>query len=282
MPARSRWSRVVDPRRPVDRAALGHRAGRHDLSAGGARRRGAMGPRPGAARRRRPRRSPTISSSPSRSTRSASTAPPTSSPSSSCSLVALVTSRLAAGIREPGAACRGPRRAQRDHRRLRRGACCRAAARRTSRGAACAELRRLFDCNAMLVGGLPAPRVVAAVPTGNRLTPSDIAAAALAIETGEPAGRGTPRHPAGRMAVPPGPLAARRCSPRRASRATTARRRSARTSCRCSTNLLDQLALALERARLEGEARDVRRGARARPAARGAAVVDRPGRRRRG
>src|SRR5439155_4196366 len=37
---------------------------------------------------------------------------------------------------------------------------------------ACAELRYLFDCNAMLVGGLPEPRVIAAVPEGNRLTPS--------------------------------------------------------------------------------------------------------------
>ena len=34
---------VFDAGRPVDRAALGHRAGRHDLSARGARRRGACG-----------------------------------------------------------------------------------------------------------------------------------------------------------------------------------------------------------------------------------------------
>lgn len=58
---------------------------------------------------------------------------------------------------------------------------------------ACIELRRLFRCNAMLVSGLPTPEIVAAVPAGNRLTPSDVAAAALCIEDGVPAGRGTSR-----------------------------------------------------------------------------------------
>src|SRR5690242_5613277 len=53
---------------------------------------------------------------------------------------------------------------------------------------ACAELNRLFGCNAILVSGLPLPRVLAVVPAGNRLTPSDIAAAALTLETGESAG----------------------------------------------------------------------------------------------
>ena len=52
----------------------------------------------------------------------------------------------------------------------------------------CAELNRLFQCNAMLVAGTPSPHIVAAVPDGNRLTPSDVAAAALTIESGEPAG----------------------------------------------------------------------------------------------
>src|ERR1043165_6341967 len=39
---------------------------------------------------------------------------------------------------------------------------------------ACAELRRLFDCNAVLAAGLPEPHVIAAVPPNNRLTPSDL------------------------------------------------------------------------------------------------------------
>lgn len=59
--------------------------------------------------------------------------------------------------------------------------------------ATCAELHRLFDCNVILVSGLPELRVVAAIPKGARLTPSDIAAAALTINSGETAGRGTPR-----------------------------------------------------------------------------------------
>jgi two-component system sensor histidine kinase KdpD len=58
---------------------------------------------------------------------------------------------------------------------------------------ACAELNRLFVSNAMLVTGLPEPGIVAAVPAGNQLTPSDVAAAALTLETGKPAGRGTSR-----------------------------------------------------------------------------------------
>jgi two-component system sensor histidine kinase KdpD len=58
---------------------------------------------------------------------------------------------------------------------------------------ACIELRRLFRCNAMLVSGFPTPEIVASVPAGNRLTPSDVAAAALCIESGMCAGRGTSR-----------------------------------------------------------------------------------------
>jgi two-component system sensor histidine kinase KdpD len=58
---------------------------------------------------------------------------------------------------------------------------------------ACTELHRLFDCNAILTAGLPQPDILAAVPPDNRLTPSDIAAAALTLESGESAGRGTPR-----------------------------------------------------------------------------------------
>lgn len=59
--------------------------------------------------------------------------------------------------------------------------------------ATCAEFHRLFDCNAILVAGLPEPQIVAAIPKGARLTPSDVAAAALTINSGETSGRGTPR-----------------------------------------------------------------------------------------
>lgn len=53
------------------------------------------------------------------------------------------------------------------------------------------ELGRLFECNAAMLSGMPEPHVRAASPAQTILTPSDIAAAAWAIESGEPAGRGT-------------------------------------------------------------------------------------------
>jgi two-component system sensor histidine kinase KdpD len=119
---------------------------------------------------------------------------------------------------------------------------------------ACAEMRRLFNCNTMLMAGLPEPQVIASDPADNQPTPSDIAAAAYAIEEGQPAGRGSTRlqpaewlfHPvrsgSGVMAafglarddgMPP----------------------VAEEQLPLFSSLLDQMALALERARLEGEAR---------------------------
>jgi two-component system sensor histidine kinase KdpD len=120
---------------------------------------------------------------------------------------------------------------------------------------ACSELRRLFDCNAILVSGLPEPQVLAAVPPGNRLTPSDIAAAVMALETGEPAGRGTPRvQPAEwvfrAVASPAGTIGA----------AGLARDDGMPpvddSQLLLLGSLLDQLALALERARLERETQE--------------------------
>jgi two-component system, OmpR family, sensor histidine kinase KdpD len=117
---------------------------------------------------------------------------------------------------------------------------------------ACAELRTMFDCNAILVRDLPEPQVLAAVPEGNRLTPSDIAAAALTLETGDPSGRGTPRlqpaewvfHPvrSGSDVMAAVGLARDDGVP------AVGEQRQALLG-----NLLDQLALALERARLERE-----------------------------
>jgi two-component system sensor histidine kinase KdpD len=107
-------------------------------------------------------------------------------------IVALVTSRLAAGIRSQArlAAAHADRNAT----------IAGFARRLLSSGTeqeiaqtACTELNRLFDCNIMLVTGAPQPRVVAMVPDGNRLTPSDIAAAAFTIDSGEASGRGTTR-----------------------------------------------------------------------------------------
>lgn len=59
--------------------------------------------------------------------------------------------------------------------------------------AAAGELNRLFACNVVIVRDLPAPRVITMVPSDNQLTPSDVAAAAATLEDGIPAGRGTHR-----------------------------------------------------------------------------------------
>lgn len=121
---------------------------------------------------------------------------------------------------------------------------------------ACSELQRLFDCNAMVVSGLPEPVILALAPPGNRLTPSDIAAAALTLESGEPAGRGTSR-------IQPAEWVFHAV---RSSDAILAAAGLARDDGRAPidddqlpllTNLLDQLALALERARAEADRREV-------------------------
>ena len=169
-------------------------------------------------------------------------------------IVALVTGRLAAGIRK---------QARIAHAHATRNALIAGFARRLLSCSgeeeiarvASEELRRLFDCNAMIVSGLPTPRIMASAPGGNILTPSDIAAAALAIETSEAAGRGTSRlqpaewvfHPirSGTQVLAAAGLARDDGVPPI---------EEARLP--LLTNLLDQVALALERARLEGEARE--------------------------
>lgn len=120
---------------------------------------------------------------------------------------------------------------------------------------ACAELARLFDCNAVLVSGLPQPQIIAAVPADNQLTPSDIAAAALTLETGDPAGRGTPRIQPAEWVFHPvrsgGNILAAAGLARDDGVPPVADDQQLMLS-----SLLDQLALALERSRLETEARD--------------------------
>src|SRR5206468_10936084 len=118
-----------------------------------------------------------------------------------------------------------------------------------------AELRCLFDCNALLVAGLPEPRVVGSDPPGNRPTPSDLAAAALTLESGEPAGRGTTRiQPAEWVFYPirsaAGTLAA--VGPARDDGGVPV----SEERLALLGNLLDQLALAFERERLDRETRD--------------------------
>ena len=201
---------------------------------------------------------------------------PTSSRSIVLFLVALVTSRLAAGIRSQArlAAAHAARNATIAGFARRLLSC---SSEEEIARTACAELDRLFDCNAMLVSGPPEPRIVAAVPDGNRLTPSDIAAAALTIETGEPAG---PRHVA--QSSPPngsstpvrsGDAVARRGRPRPRRRHAAGRRRPA-----AAAHQPARPGRAGARARAaRGEAREFAARARARPGPLGPAVVDRPG-----
>jgi two-component system sensor histidine kinase KdpD len=168
--------------------------------------------------------------------------------------VALVASRLAAGIRT---------QAQIAAEHAKRNAIIAGSARRLIScsteeeiaQAGCNELHRLLKCNALLVTGLPEPRVVAAAPEGNRLTPSDLAAAVLTIETGEPAGRATSRlqpaewqfHPVASRTLVLGAVGLAR---------DDGRPPIDDDHLPLLTNLLDQVALALERARLESDARE--------------------------
>lgn len=169
-------------------------------------------------------------------------------------IVAVVTSRLAAGIRTQAriAAAHAARNATIAGFARRLLSCGGA---EDIGSAAATELSRLFGCNVILVAGLPQPRIVASDPEGNRLTPADVAAAALTIESGEPAGRGTSRSQPAEWLF----------HPVRASGNVIAAAGLARDDGKppiepeqepLLTNLLDQLALALERARLEREARD--------------------------
>ncbi|HEX5257976.1 MAG TPA: DUF4118 domain-containing protein [Sphingomicrobium sp.] len=169
-------------------------------------------------------------------------------------IVALVTSRLASGIRSQAqlAAAHADRNATIAGFAGRLLSC---SAEEDIARTACIELRRLFHCNAMLVSGLPAPGIVAAVPKGNRLTPSDIAAAALCIETGAAAGRGTSRMQPAEWVFHPV-----RSADSVLAAAGLARDDGAPPTgpdqLPLLTNLLDQLALALERARLENQSRE--------------------------
>lgn len=120
------------------------------------------------------------------------------------------------------------------------------------------ELARIFDCNAVLVDGKPQPHILSSAPAGLQLTPSDIAAAALVLATGDRAGRGVGR------AVP----TEWQFHPVKSGTAILAAVGLARDDGvppirpdqqLLLDNLLDQVALALERGRLEGEAREFAR-----------------------
>lgn len=121
------------------------------------------------------------------------------------------------------------------------------------------ELADIFECNSVMLGREPvSSSPLSSAPAPLRLTPGDVAAAALVFEHGEPAGRGVDRavptewqfHPirSGSAVIAVAGLARDDgTSPLR------------RDQLALLDNLLDQTALALERGRLEGEAREFAR-----------------------
>jgi two-component system sensor histidine kinase KdpD len=168
-------------------------------------------------------------------------------------LVALVTSKLAAGMRAQARAATAS---------AARNATIAGLARRLLSSStdeqiaeiACRELGRLFDCNALLMSGQPEPHVVAARPNQTALNPADMVAAAWTIQSGQPAGRGAAAvnatewifHPVRSDDAVLGAIGLARddgLAPVTAAQADLL------------ANLIDQIALALERSRLETEAR---------------------------
>lgn len=120
---------------------------------------------------------------------------------------------------------------------------------------AATQLAQLFDCNMVVLGIRPELGVIAAAPVDITLTPSDIAMAALVVATGQSNGRGITRataiewqfHPVGSTA----PILAVAGLARDDGAPAVPPERLALLH-----NLLDQVALALERARLETDARE--------------------------
>jgi K+-sensing histidine kinase KdpD/DNA-binding winged helix-turn-helix (wHTH) protein len=169
-------------------------------------------------------------------------------------VVALVTSRLAAGMRNQAQIAQAHASRNATIAGLaRRLLSCTSAQEIAQVGTK--ELAQLFECNAVLLTGRPEPRVVAAEPESMTLTPSDLAGAALALATGEPNGRGITRaatiewqfHPVRSedLSIAAVGLARDDGMPPLAE-----------DQLPLLGSLVDQIALGLERAKLESEARD--------------------------
>jgi len=169
-------------------------------------------------------------------------------------LVALVTSQLAGKLREQArlAAAHANRNATIAGFARRLLSC----ASRDEIGAiTVSEMARLFQCNAVLMSGEDNPQMIARAPGTVDLAPSDVAAAANALSHGQATGRGV-----GRLN-----LADWQFRPIRSHDKVLAALGMARIDglspvsddqVEMLESLLDQIALALERARLEREARD--------------------------
>lgn len=120
------------------------------------------------------------------------------------------------------------------------------------------ELGEVFECHAALIAGMPEPHVLSSAPAPASFAPGDMAVAALVLAEGKRAGRGVVRamptdwqfHPVrSKIAV----IAAMALA--RDDGAPPVRRE----QLPLLDNLLDQVALALERGRLESEAREFAR-----------------------
>jgi len=170
-------------------------------------------------------------------------------------LVATVTSKLAANVREQAALATA--HANRNATVAGFAARLLSCANKQDIGTvACAEIARIFGCNTAMVEGLPTPTAIASAPSAVPMAPSEMATAASVLESGESAGRGATHpyptdwqfHP---IASGTTVLAALGLIRDDDSLAVTPDRQQMLAS------LLDQVALALDRARVEREARDL-------------------------
>jgi two-component system sensor histidine kinase KdpD len=170
-------------------------------------------------------------------------------------LVALVTSRLASQVRDQArlAAAHAARNATIAGFARQLLTC---ASEAEIAQATVSELAAIFSCNAVFVANGDAAHAIASAPGEAALAPSDLAAAALTLASGQPSGRGIQRLN----------LVDWHFRPIASSRDVLAAAGLARedgtapfsdSQLALLTNLLDQVALALERAKLEGDARDV-------------------------
>jgi two-component system sensor histidine kinase KdpD len=170
-------------------------------------------------------------------------------------LVALVTSRLASSLRAQASLAAAHASRNATIAGLARHLLSCAGAQEIS-DATVAELSSLFACNAVMLAGAAGPRIAAARPSSVTLTPSDLAAAAVVLSTGERTGRGL----AGVSTIE------WQLHPVRSDRDVLAavalarddgRPAVARDELSLLDSLLDQVALALERARADADARDL-------------------------
>jgi two-component system sensor histidine kinase KdpD len=170
-------------------------------------------------------------------------------------LVAVVTSKLAASVREHAAAAT----AHANRNATIAGFAARLLSctdKKEIASVTCGELARIFNCNLVMVEGLPIPAIIANSAPTLRLSPSDVATAAAVLESGESSGRGAARpYPTDwqfhAVRSREGILAA--VGLVRDDDEIAVREE----QLELLASLLDQVALALERARLEREARDL-------------------------